>query len=74
MNLKKKISETKTLIRELEISEQALKQSLAVITCRKNMLKQELEGMGASNSAPRGKYRGALSEKDTMSIIGSLTK
>ena len=74
MNRKEKIRETKTLVRELEISEEALKQSLAVITSRKEKLKQELVGMGAANSAPRGKYDGVLSEKTTLSIIGSLTK
>ena len=74
MNRKEKIRETKTLVRELEISEEALKQSLAVITSRKEKLKQELVGMGATNSARKGKYNGVLSEKTTMSIIGSLTK
>ena len=74
MNQKEKIRETKALVRELEISEQILKQSLAVITSRKEKLKQELDGMGAANSARKGKYEGILSEKATLSIIGSLTK
>lgn len=74
MNRKEKIRETKTLVRELEISEEALKQSLAVITSRKEKLKQELVGMGAANSARKGKYEGILSEKTTLSLIGNLTK
>ena len=74
MNRREKIRETKTLVRELEISEEALKQSLAVITSRKEKLKLELDGMGASSSARKGKYDGILSEKTTLSIIGGLTK
>jgi hypothetical protein len=70
MNRSEKIRETKRLVRELEISEQAIKQSLAVITSRKNMLKQELDGMGAASSAPRG----VLSEKQTLELISGLTK
>ncbi len=72
MNLKEKIRETKALVRELEISEQVLKQSLAVITSRKNKLKQELETLGISNSAPRGKS--SLSEKQQLELISWLTK
>ena len=73
MNQKEKIRETKTLVRELEISEQALKQSLAVITSRKEALQSELASLGASSSAPRGKYIGILSEKVQLEIIAKLT-
>lgn len=71
MNLKEKIRETKALVRELEISEQVLKQSLAVITSRKNKLKQELDGMGASSSALRSSI---LTDKQNLELIANLTK
>lgn len=74
MNKKQKISETKKLVRELEISEQALKQSLAVITSRKESLNKELRGLGASNSFKTGKLNNVLSEKQTLSILGGLTQ
>lgn len=71
MNRKEKISEIKTLVRELEISEEALKQSLAVITSRKKKLKLELANLGVSSSAPRGSI---LTEKQILEIRASLTK
>lgn len=71
MNRKEKIKELKTLVHELEISEQVLKQSIAVITSRKRKLELELVGMGATNSTFRGSV---LSEKQNLEIIGSLTK
>lgn len=74
MNKKQKISETKKLVRELEISEQALKQSLAVITSRKESLNMELDSLGASSSVKTRKLGSVLSEKQTLSILGSLTK
>lgn len=72
MNLKTKTQEIKTLVRELEISEKVLKQSLAVITSRKEKLKKELVGMGATNSTSRGKYENVLSDKQQQEIIGNL--
>ncbi|OCB78001.1 hypothetical protein [Flavobacterium crassostreae] len=74
MNKKQKIAETKKLVRELEISEQAIKQSLAVITSRKKSLNQELASLGASSSYSSKKLNNVLSEKQTLSILGSLTK
>lgn len=74
MNIKLKIAETKKLVRELEISEQAIKQSLAVITSRKEALNRELIGLGAVNSRRNTKLDNVLSEKQTLSIMGSLTK
>jgi hypothetical protein len=72
MNLKTKTQEIKTLVRELEISEKVLKQSLAVITSRKEKLKMELVGMGATNSTSRGKYETVLSDKQRQELIGNL--
>lgn len=74
MNLKVKTQEIKKLVRELEISEQALKQSLAVITSRKNSLKLELDSLGASSSTRKGQFSGTLSEKQSLQLIGNLTK
>lgn len=73
MNQKEKIKEIKTLIRELDISEQVLNQSLAVITSRKKSLNRELASLGASSSNKIQKVS-VLSEKTTLSVIGSLTK
>jgi hypothetical protein len=71
MNRAEKIKEIKTLVRELQNSEQVLGQSLAVITSRKEKLQQELLDMGIHSSASRGSV---LSEKQSIEIIGSLTK
>lgn len=73
MNKEQQIRETRTIIRELENTELVLKQSLAVIISRKDKLKLELDSLGASNSARKGK-KNVLSEKTRASILGSLTK
>ena len=74
MNKKTKISEVKKLVHELEISEQAIKQSLAVITSRKMSLNEELISLGAFNSSSIRKFDNVLSKKQNLSIVGSLTK
>lgn len=72
MNLKVKTQEIKKLVRELEVSEQALKQSLAVITSRKNSLQSELSDLGVRSSDLR--VKNTLTEKQNLELIGSLTK
>ncbi|GIZ08330.1 hypothetical protein [Flavobacterium sp. UMI-01] len=74
MNKEQKIRETKTIIRELENSELVLKQSLAVITSRKNALQTELDSLGASSSTRKGNYANVLSDEKKLQILGSLTK
>ncbi|MEC4049314.1 hypothetical protein OX284_007715 [Flavobacterium sp. SUN046] len=74
MNKKEEIKKIKNLIRDFNILEQVHNQSLAVITCRKIELQKELDSLGASSSTRKGKFDGVLSNKATLSIIGSLTK
>lgn len=74
MNRKEKIKEAKTHLRELENSEQVLKQSLAVITKSKEKLQLELVSLGAANSTRTGKFDNILSESAKSSLIGGLTK
>ncbi|MEC4049776.1 hypothetical protein OX284_010085 [Flavobacterium sp. SUN046] len=71
MNRRQKITEIKKLLREFEDSERALKQSLATITSCKYSLNAELEGLGASNSAP--KRESILTEKQKNELLGGLT-
>lgn len=74
MNKKVKIQEINKLVHELDNSEKALKQSLAVITSRKEMLKQELEELGvSSNSALKGKIKDVLTDKQKVGLLGGLT-
>jgi len=72
MNRAEKIKEIKTLVRELQNSEQVLGQSLAVITSRKEKLQQELLDIGIHSSDLRVKK--VLTEKQSIDLIGSLTK
>ena len=75
MNKKAKIQEIKKLVHELDNSEKAITQSLAVITSRKEMLKKELVELGVStNSAQKGKIESVLSDKQITNLLGSLSK
>ena len=72
MNRAEKIKEIKTLVRELQNSEQVLGQSLAVITSRKEKLQQELSDLGVRSSDLRVKK--VLTEKQSIDLIAGLTK
>lgn len=73
MNKKEKIKELKSLVKELDSSEKVLKQSLAVITSRKKKLTEELDGLGATNSAQKGKIKNVLSDNQEIGLLASLT-
>lgn len=72
MNKSEKISFIKREVRELENQEQLFKQGLSSITSRKMYLKKELDSLGASSSARKGKYE--LSPEKKLEAIARLTK
>ena len=74
MNKKEKTSFIKKELSELETQEQLLKQCLSGVTSRKSYLILELDSLGASSSTRKGKYDDILSEKESLKLIGSLTK
>jgi hypothetical protein len=67
-----KIAFIKREARELETQEQLFIQGLSSITSRKRYLELELDSLGASSSARKGKYE--LSPEMKMEAIASLTK
>ena len=73
MNKEQQIRETRKLVRELENSELVLKQSLSVITSRKNALQQELDSLGASSSKKTRKTN-VLSDKQKTDLLAGLTR
>ena len=72
MNRIEKINFIKREVRELETQEQLFKQGLSSITSRKGYLEKELDSLGASSSARKGKYE--LSPEQKLQLLGSLTK
>jgi len=72
MNKIEKIAFIKSQVRELETHEELFKQGLSSITSRKRNLELELDSLGASSSARKGKYE--LSPEKKLEAIASLTK
>ena len=72
MNRLQKIAFIKREARELETQEQLFQQGLSSITSRKRYLELELDSLGASSSARKGKYE--LSPDKKLEAIASLTK
>ncbi len=73
MNKKEKIAFHKRELSDLDIQEEITKQFLSGITSRKNYLKSELEGLGASNSSRKGKFDGVLSKKMELQLTAGMT-
>lgn len=74
MNKTEKIAYVKKQLSELELEEKLFKQCLSSITSRKRYLKEELDSLGASSSARKGKYYDALSEEKRLNLLANLTK
>jgi hypothetical protein len=72
MNKAEKIKFIKSEMHDLVIHEELFKQGLSSITSRKRYLELELESLGASNSARRGKLE--ISPELRLKVIASLTK
>lgn len=73
MNKSEKTAFLKKQLSELELEEHLFKQCLSSITSRKMYLKEELDSLGASSSARKGKYD-ALSDKKRLDLLANLTR